>query len=112
MRAGEANRYNLLAQPYFFDGAIALLGSQRNEFIARYKFHIEPATDDRPHFFRFFKWNAAAEIFSLREQGGMSLFDWSYPLLVATLLTLIFLPALYVTVFGGKPPTAEAAGAT
>jgi multidrug efflux pump subunit AcrB len=24
-------------------------------------------------------------------------------LLVATLLTLIFLPALYVTVFGGKP---------
>ena len=33
-------------------------------------------------------------------------------LLVATLLTLIFLPALYVTVFGGKPPTAEAAGAT
>ena len=32
-------------------------------------------------------------------------------LLVAPLLTLIFLPALYVTVFGGKPPTAEAAGA-
>jgi len=31
-------------------------------------------------------------------------------LLVATLLTLVFLPALYVTVFGGKPPTAEAAG--
>jgi multidrug efflux pump subunit AcrB len=27
-------------------------------------------------------------------------------LLVATLLTLIFLPALYVTVFGGKPPAA------
>ena len=33
-------------------------------------------------------------------------------LLVATLLTLVFLPALYVTVFGGKPSTAEAAGAT
>ncbi len=32
-------------------------------------------------------------------------------LLVATLLTLIFLPALYVTVFGGKPPIAKAAGA-
>ena len=33
-------------------------------------------------------------------------------LLVATLLTLVFLPALYVTVFGGKPSTAEAVGAT
>jgi multidrug efflux pump subunit AcrB len=33
-------------------------------------------------------------------------------LLVATLLTLIFLPALYVTVFGGKsavPPEAKQA---
>jgi multidrug efflux pump subunit AcrB len=31
-------------------------------------------------------------------------------LLVATLLTLVFLPALYVTVFGGKPSTQGAAG--
>jgi len=30
---------------------------------------------------------------------------------VATLLTLVFLPALYVTVFGGKSSTPEAAGA-
>ena len=86
MRAIEANRYNLLAQPYFFEGAVALLGPQRQDFIDQYKFYIEPATDDRPHFFRFFKWNSAAELFALREQGGMPLLDWSYPLLVATLV--------------------------
>jgi hypothetical protein len=86
MRPLDANRYNRLAQNYFYEGAQALLGPQRQSFIARYKFHIEPATDDKPHFFRFFKWDAAAELFSLREQGGMALFDWSYPLLVATLL--------------------------
>jgi hypothetical protein len=86
MRADEANRYNLLAQPYFYEGAIALLGPQRQNFIEQYKFYIEPATDDRPHFFRFFKWEAAAELFALREQGGMPLLDWSYPLLVATLV--------------------------
>ena len=86
MRADEANRYNLLAQPYFYEGAVALLGPQRQDFIDQYKFHIEPATDDRPHFFRFFKWNAAAELFALRGQGGMPLLDWSYPLLVATLM--------------------------
>lgn len=86
MRADEANRYNLLAQPSFFEGAVALLGPQRQDFIDQYKFYIEPATDDRPHFFRFFKWNSAAEIFALREHGGMPLLDWSYPLLVATLL--------------------------
>lgn len=86
MRANEANRYNLLEQPYFFEGAVALLGPQRQGFIDRYKFYIEPATDDQPHFFRFFKWDAAAELFALREQGGMPLLDWSYPLLVATLI--------------------------
>ena len=86
MAADEANRYNLLAQPYFFEGAVALLGAHRQDFIDRYKFYIEPATDDRPYFFRFFKWSAAAELLALREQGGMPLLDWSYPLLVATLI--------------------------
>ncbi|CAG0124229.1 hypothetical protein RHDC2_00406 [Rhodocyclaceae bacterium] len=86
MQRDEANRYNILSQPYFYEGAVALLGPQRQDFIDQYKFYIEPATDDRPHFFRFFKWNAAAEIFALREQGGMPLLDWSYPLLVATLV--------------------------
>jgi len=89
MRADEANRYNILSQPYFFEGAVALLGPQRQDFIDRYKFYIEPATDDRPHFFRFFKWNSVAELFALREQGGMPLLDWSYPLLVATLVQAI-----------------------
>lgn len=86
MGASEANRYNMLAQPYFHEAAVALLGPQRQDFIDQYKFYIEPASDDRPHFFRFFKWNSAAELFSLREQGGMALFDWSYPLLVVTLV--------------------------
>ena len=89
MYADEANRFNILSQPYFYEGAVALLSPQRQTFIDQYKFYIEPATDDRPHFFRFFKWNAAAEIFSLREQGGMPLLDWSYPLLVAALIQAI-----------------------
>ncbi|MFA6971007.1 MAG: SAM-dependent methyltransferase [Gallionella sp.] len=96
MRIAEANRYNLLARTYFFDGAIALLGPQRQEFIDQYKFYIEPATDDRPHFFRFFKWNSAAELFALREQGGMSLLDWSYPLLVVTLVQAFAASALLI----------------
>jgi len=96
MRAEEANRYNLLAQPYFFDGAVALLGPQRQEFMDKYKFYIEPATDDKPHFFRTFKWSSAAEIFSLRKQGGMPLLDWSYPLLIATLLQAIAASVLLI----------------
>jgi spermidine synthase len=96
MRPEEANRYNLLAQPYFYEGAVALLGPERQDFIDRYKFYIEPATDDRPYFFRFFKWDAAVELFSLRQQGGMALLDWSYPLLVATLVQAVLASILLI----------------
>ncbi|HEV7929032.1 MAG TPA: SAM-dependent methyltransferase, partial [Nitrosospira sp.] len=96
MPGDEANRYNLLAQPYFFEGAVALLGAQRQDFIDRYKFYIEPATDDRPYFFRFFKWSAAPELLALRNQGGLPLLDWSYPLLVATLIQAFVASALLI----------------
>jgi len=96
MRADEANHYNLLDKPYFYEGAMALLGPQRQSFIDRYKFYIEPATDDRPYFFRFFKWSAAAELFALRKQGGMPLLDWSYPLLAATLVQAFIASVLLI----------------
>jgi len=98
MRPEEANRYNQLAQPYFFDGAAALLGPKRQDFTDSYKFNIETATDDRPYFFRFFKWGAVTELLALREQGGMPLLDWSYPLLVATLLQAIAASVLLILV--------------
>src|SRR6266516_1123354 len=56
MRREEANRYNILEQPYFFDGSTALLGSDHASFLRRYKFDVSPTTDDRPYFFDFFKW--------------------------------------------------------
>ncbi|MGH8629710.1 MAG: spermidine synthase, partial [Burkholderiales bacterium] len=86
MPAAEANRYNQLDQAYFHEGAAALLGPQRAEFIERYKFNIAPATDDRPYFHRFFRWTAAPELLRLRERGGLPLLEWGYPLLVMTLL--------------------------
>ena len=110
MRADEANRHNLLEKPYYFEGAVALLSSQRQTFLDRYKFYIEPATDDRPYFFHFFKWNAAGELFALRKQGGMPLIDWSYPLLMTTLVQafvasiLLILTPLAVSRFRRKLP--------
>lgn len=104
MRAEEANRYNVVERPDLFDGATALLGPGRDGFLQNYKFHIAPATDDRPHFFHFFKWRALPELLALKEQGGLPLLEWGYPVLVATLaqavlasLLLIATPAAWVT---------------
>ena len=46
MNASEANRYNLLDQPFLFNGATALAGQGAADFFERYKFQIERATDD------------------------------------------------------------------
>lgn len=99
MAESEANQYNLLERPYFFEGARALAGARRDEFIARYKFDLVPATDDRPYFFHFLKWQTLPELWRLKERGGMPLVEWGYPVLLATLaqsvlasLLLILLP--------------------
>jgi hypothetical protein len=104
MTPQEANRYNVVAPPDLFDGATALLGPGRGEYLQNYKFHIDPATDDKPHFFHFFKWRSLPELLSLKEQGGLPLLEWGYPVLVATLaqaalasLLLIAVPAAWVT---------------
>jgi len=86
----EANRYNILAEPYFYTGVMAILGEESDDFIRRYKFNIQPATDDRPFFFQFFKWCVLPEIMSLSGQGGMPLLEWGYLILVATLVQAVF----------------------
>ncbi len=96
MTASEANRYNLLDQPFLFDGAMALSGHGAVEYLDRYKFRIEPATDDKPYFFHFFKWRTLPEMMSLRKRGGAGLIEWGYLVLVATLIQAILAGALLI----------------
>jgi SAM-dependent methyltransferase len=99
IRPEDANRFNLLERPYAYEGALALLGEQRDAYLQRYKFALDPATDDRPYFFHFFKWATLPEFLAMRERGGLPLIEWGYPILVLTLvqalvvsIVLILLP--------------------
>jgi len=96
---GDANRFNVLSEPYFFDGTSRLTGAERDQFIAHYKFDLTPASDDRPYFFDFFKWRSLPEFLELHAKGGAALLELGYLILVATLiqaaalsLVLILLP--------------------
>lgn len=102
--ATEVNRYNVLDKAYFHEGAHALLGQNRQDYLTNYKFNLQPATDDRPYFFHFFKWKLVPELVALREQGGLMLLDTGYLILMATLaqavpisLVLILAPLLMLT---------------
>jgi len=86
MTAAEANRFNVLERPYLYEGAMAILGPERNDFLQRYKFNLRPATDDRPYFFHFFKWRTLPELLSLQARSGLGQLEWGYLILVATLI--------------------------
>jgi hypothetical protein len=86
MSAGDANRFNRLAEPYIYAAAIAMLGDRPSDFSGRYKFYVEPASDDRPYFFHFFRWRTLPEVMALRKAGGAGLIEWGYLVLVATFL--------------------------
>ncbi|HEX6112366.1 MAG TPA: hypothetical protein VFZ10_08665 [Geminicoccaceae bacterium] len=95
MSANEANRYNLLQEPYFYEATQALIQNPES-FLEQYKFDLTPATDDRPYFFDFFKWRALPELWAVSAQSGGALLDWGYLILSATLLQAALLSLLLV----------------
>jgi SAM-dependent methyltransferase len=92
----ETNRFNQLPESYYYQGAIRILGAERAAYLDRYKFAIEPATDDRPYFFQFFKWTTLPEILSLYGQGGISLLESGYIILVAGVLQALLAAAAFI----------------
>jgi len=92
----ETNRFNQLPESYYYQGASQMLGAGRAAYLDRYKFAIDPATDDRPYFFQFFKWTTLPEILSLYGQGGISLLETGYIILVAGALQALFAAALFI----------------
>lgn len=96
MPASAANRFNIIQEPYLYDGITALLGDEADSFVDRYKFHIAPATDNQPYFFHFFKWATLPEVMTLRKRGGAGLIEWGYLILVATIVQGVIAGSLLI----------------
>src|SRR5215831_3948092 len=96
IRGDEASRYHRLAKPTLYDAALTLLGPDRSAFFDGYSFNIWPATDDRPFFFRFFKWSLLPQLATLRGQGGFVFVDAGYLVVVLALLQAIIASAILI----------------
>lgn len=94
IKAGEANRFHKLRQPYLYQAASALTGPEGDKFIEDYKFNLRPATDDQPYFSQFFRWRTLPEIVSLLDQGSVFLLESGYLLLLAALVQALAASAL------------------
>jgi len=78
-----------LTRPYFTAPALALTGAGRGEFLQNYPYRVDPATDDRPYFFDFFRWPLLRQSWVLASGGGAYALDLGYPLQLATLALVL-----------------------
>jgi len=99
LKPEDANRFHRLARPFYYEGAQALLGADRQRYIHDYLFALQAPTDDRPYFNHFIRWQYLPEL-KRRLRGRMPAFLELGSLLMATALVqiavlaavLIFLP--------------------
>lgn len=96
MATAEANRFHRLPRPWLHRGARALLGPGREDFIARYPYDIRPATDDRPYFNRFLRWDALGRLAARQRRAGLAPDEWGELLLVAALIQALLAGALLI----------------
>jgi hypothetical protein len=95
MQEEETSRHNVTDRAYFYLGAGSLAGDKRETYLSRYKFNLRPATDDRPYFHDFFRWQNLGDMLALRDKGGVVVLEWSYLVVFTTLIVLIVLVALF-----------------
>ncbi|WP_083218552.1 hypothetical protein [Candidatus Thiodiazotropha endoloripes] len=85
LKAEQSNRYNLLSEANFYRATRQIASGELENLIDNYKFELRPATDDRPYFNHFFKWQSFIEALKLRGSGGMPLIEWGYVVLLLSL---------------------------
>jgi hypothetical protein len=96
IRDEHVNRYNVLDADHVYSAARAAVSGRGADFANRYKYAVAPATDDRPYFFHFFRWQSFGEVLALRKAGGGALIEWGYPVLLATLVQAIVFGVLLI----------------
>jgi hypothetical protein len=94
----EANRHMVLHQPVYYEAARALVSGRREAYRRDALFFIEPATDDRPYFFRFFKWSALPYLVQRLGTEWAPFVEWGYVTLVATLAQAVTASVLLILV--------------
>lgn len=83
---GEANQFTVLEEPTYYRFAHDILHGDRNAVYRDALFYLRPATDNRPYFFHFLKWESMPRL--LRGMGihWAPFVEWGYVTLIATLV--------------------------
>jgi len=92
----ETNQFHVLDRPYYFEAAEALLGPERQAFLADYLFSVGAATDDKPYFYKFFRWKSLAYFADRMGAGGRAFVELGYVMVPAALIQIVLLAAILI----------------
>jgi hypothetical protein len=108
----DINRFHILEEPIYYEGARRILSSGYEVFYRNYTYNIRPATDDKPYFFDFFKWEALPHMIRTMPRQWLPFSEWGYLVLGATLLQAVCASALFILLpmFIAKPIKAVGSG--
>ena len=98
IKAQQVNRFHILEEPIYYEGTRQLLSEHRESFYRDYAYNIRPATDDRPYFFDFFKWNSLPFMIRTMGRQWLPFSEWGYLVLAATLLQAVCASALFIII--------------
>jgi hypothetical protein len=97
MQPEEANRYNVLPEPLYYQAFSELLNAQpRRDFYARYPFEVSPPSDDRPFFGHYFKWSQSRQILAEFGKTWQPFGGAGYFVVLALLLLAILTASLVI----------------
>jgi len=88
LKREERTAFNQFQDSSFFQYIDKILSTGRNEFFKDYDFNIQPATDNKPYFSQFIKWqnfDRLAEFFGNRT---LPFFEIGYLLIIVTLIQI------------------------
>jgi len=92
----EVNRYTVFDEPVYYRSAGAILSAGAEEFFRTYPFDVRPPTDDRPYFFRFFRWRSLRTFVTAAGRDWANYVEWGYLVLVATIVQALAAAVLLV----------------
>lgn len=90
MDPGEANQFNRLPEPVYYDYFSTLVKTNNiDEIFSAYPYAIDPPTDDRPFFYHFFTWQQTPEVLATIGRTWQPFGGSGYFVLLALLLLVI-----------------------
>jgi len=94
----ELSTYNSLSDSSFFDYMLDLWSGKKEKLYEEYDFHLKPATDNKPYFSQFLRWNSFPRLKEVFGSQSVSFLELGWLVSAITFLQISVLALLLIIV--------------